>query len=191
MRSMQGLTKLIAGDSLDFQTSVADYPASDGWTLKYRLVPRFTTPAQAAVTITAATYEVDGYRVELGPSDTAWEPGAYSWASWVEKTGSRVTLEQGGELTVTPNPATAAAGTDVRSSAEQALAAVRALILGKATTGQAEYTINGRSLKSYPMADLLALQSSLQAEVARERRSAALAAGQADPARFGVRFARV
>ena len=29
-----------AGDTLDFTTSVAAYPASAGWTLKYRLAPR-------------------------------------------------------------------------------------------------------------------------------------------------------
>jgi hypothetical protein len=38
-----------AGDTLDFTTSVPDYPASAGWTLKYRLVPRTsdcTCPAE-------------------------------------------------------------------------------------------------------------------------------------------------
>jgi hypothetical protein len=68
MRGMQGITKLIAGDSLDFTTSVASYPATDGWTLKYVLAPRFTTPAQSPITLTAATYEVTGYRVQVGPS---------------------------------------------------------------------------------------------------------------------------
>lgn len=189
MRSMQGLTKIIAGDSLDFTTSVADYPASDGWTLKYRLVPRFTSPAQDPVTITAATYEVDGYRVELGPSQTDWQPGAYSWASWVEKAGARVTLEQGGELTVAPNPAAMTAGTDLRSEAEQALAAVSALLKGKATTGQAEYAINGRSLKSYPLTELIQLQSSLRRQVNIERAAAGLAPNTSGIRRILMRVA--
>lgn len=189
---MQGISKLISGDSLDFATTVDKYPATDGWVLKYVLVPRFTTPTQAAITLTAATYQTSRYRVQVTPSETAaWQPGAYSWASYVEQAGQRITLEQGSELTVAPNPAAIAQGVDVRSSAEQALAAVKALLLGKATSGQASYRINGRQLDSYPMADLLMLQSQLQADVVRERRAAALAAGRPNPSRFGVRLARV
>lgn len=192
MRVMQGINKLIAGDTLDFTTSVADYPASDGWTLKYRLVPRFTSPVQTPIVMTAATHEVTSYRVQIGPSTSAgWTAGTYGWSSWVEKSGARATLEQGGEVTIAPDPATAEQGVDFRSDAEQALAAVKALIKGKATSGQEEYRINGRMLRSFPLPDLLALQAKLEADVTRERRAAALAAGQPNPSRFGVRLARV
>lgn len=189
---MQGITKLIAGDSLDFSTTVADYPATDGWTLRYRLVPRFSTPTQAPIDITAATHEVSAYRVQVAASTTAgWAAGAYGWASWVEKVGQRVTLEQGGELTIAPDPAAIAQGTDTRSAAQVALAAIKALILGKATSGQESYRINGRELRSYPLADLLALQSRIEADVLRENRAAAVAAGQGNPSRYGVRLVRV
>lgn len=190
---MQGITKLIAGDSLDFTTEVADYPATDGWTLKYRLTPRFTTPAQAAITLTATTYQTTGYRVQAGPSETGWEAGAYSWASWVEKSGARVTLEQGAELTVAPDPTAMAAGTDLRSDAVKALAAAKgALAAFTASNGAVEeYTINGRRMKFRAAADIVALISHLQGEVVREQRAAAIAAGQANPGRFGVRLARV
>lgn len=189
---MQGITKLIAGDSLDFTTTVAAYPASAGWSLVYCLVPRFTTPTQAAITLTATTYEVDAYRVQAASSTTAgWAAGAYGWASWVEKVGQRVTLEQGMELLVAPNPAAIAQGTDTRSAAQVALAAIKALILGKATSGQESYRINGRELRSYPLADLLALQSRIEADVLRENRAAAVAAGQGNPSRYGVRLVRV
>jgi hypothetical protein len=189
---MQGITQLIAGDSLDFTTSVADYPATEGWTLVYRLVPRFATPVQTPIELTAATHEVTGYRVTVAPSTTAgWAAGAYGWGSWVAKTGQRVTLERGGELTIAPDPATIAQGVDTRSAAAIALAAIKALILGKATSGQESYRINGRELRSYPLPDLLALQREYQAEVAREQRAAAAAAGQAPQNRFGIRLARV
>ena len=39
-----GLEKLVAGDTLDFTDTVPDYPPADGWTLKYRLIPQFSTP---------------------------------------------------------------------------------------------------------------------------------------------------
>lgn len=184
---MQGITKLIAGDSLDFATDVAAYPATAGWTLVYTLVPRFTSPAQAVITLTATTYETSRYRVQVTPATTAdWEPGAYSWSSHVEQTGQRITLEQGGELTVAPDPATMAAGTDIRSDAEQALAAVTALIKGKATTGQQSYRINGRQLDSYPLPDLIKLQGKLQRDVNRERAAAGL-----EPYRSGIQQLRM
>lgn len=190
---MQGITKLIAGDSLDFNTEVADYPATDGWTLKYRLTPRFTTPAQAAITLTAATYQTTGYRVQAGPSETAWEAGVYSWASWVEKTGSRVTLEQGAELTVAPDPTTMAVGTDQRSDAVKALASAKAALTAYTASNGAveEYAINGRRMRFRAAGDIVALISHLQGEVLREQRAAAHLAGQANPSRFGVRLARV
>jgi hypothetical protein len=33
------LSTLIVGDTLDFTDQVPLYPATDGWTLKYRLIP--------------------------------------------------------------------------------------------------------------------------------------------------------
>jgi hypothetical protein len=186
MRGMQGITKLIAGDSLDFTTSVASYPATDGWTLKYVLAPRFTTPAQSPITLTAATYEVTGYRVQVGPSITAtWQPGAYSWASYVEKTGARVTLEQGGELTVAPDPATLAAGADLRSDAAKALANIEAYLENSGNLAAAEYSIAGRQLKRHSIPDLLALREKYRAEVMREN---ATRTGGHPPGRIFVRF---
>lgn len=41
---------LIVGDTLDFVTSVPAYPASSGYTLKYRLIPRVSG---TAITLTA------------------------------------------------------------------------------------------------------------------------------------------
>lgn len=191
---MQGISKLIAGDSLDFTTSVADYPATDGWTLSYRLIPRFSSPMQAPITITATTYETSSYRVQVGPSTTAdWAPGAYSWASFVEQTGQRITLEQGGELTVAPDPGTAAQGTDVRSDSQRALDNARtALATYTQSNGNvAEYEIAGRRMRFSSAADIVKLINHLQGEVTRERRAASIAAGLGNPSRIGVRLTRV
>jgi len=191
---MQGITKLIAGDSLDFTTSVASYPATDGWALVYVLVPRFTAPVQAPITLTASTFETSSYRVQVGPSITAtWSPGVYSWSSYVTKTGSRVTLEQGSELTVAPDPATMAAGTDLRSDSAKALANAKAALATYTASNGAveEYAINGRRMRFRAAADIVALISHLQAEVLREQRTQAVAAGFSNPSRFGVRLQRV
>jgi hypothetical protein len=183
--------ELIAGDTLDFVDTVPEFSAADGWVLKYQLVPRFTTPVQAAITLTATTYEVTDFRVQAAAATTAaWKAGAYHWARWVEFAGVRQSLGSG-ELTVKDNPATAAQGYDGRSHARKVLGAIEAVLEGRATKDQEEYTIEGRSLKRTPIKDLLVLRDTYRTEVRTEDAAAAVAAGLPNPRRVGVRFQRV
>ncbi|HYC00355.1 MAG TPA: hypothetical protein VEC57_14555 [Candidatus Limnocylindrales bacterium] len=171
------MPRLIAGDSLSFETTVSAYPADQGWTLKYRLVPRFTSPVQAPITLTATTYQTSGYQVMVAPGTTAlWTAGIYGWSSWVEKTGERITLESG-EITVAPDPATSAQGLDTRTDAAIALANVRAVIQGVASKNVLKYEINGRSLEHYSIPDLITLEQKLSRDVAREENAAGMAMG--------------
>jgi hypothetical protein len=169
---MRDVQRLIAGDTLNFTTTVADYPADDGWTLKYRLVPRFATPVQAPIELTASAYEVSGYHIQVAAVTTAsWKAGVYEWASWVQKGAERITIERGQEVTVEPDPAAVAQGTDSRSSSRQALEAVQAKIKGKATDGVESYEVNGRQLKYYSLTELLKLEQRLINQVAAEDRA--------------------
>lgn len=191
---MRDISTIIAGDSLDFASDVPGYPATDGWTLKYVLVPRFSTPAQSPITLTAATYETTRYRVQVDPTVTEdWTPGIYTWSNYVEQAGQRITREYGSELTVAANPATMAAGTDQRSDAVKALASAKAALTAYTANNGAvqEYAINGRRMTFRSADDITALIKHLQGEVVREQRAAAHLAGQANPSRFGVRLARV
>ena len=172
---MRDVQRLIAGDSLSFTTVVADYPADAGWVLKYRLAPRFTTPVQVPIVLTASTYETTAYQTQVSAGASAsWVPGIYSWSSWVERSGERITLEVNQAITIAPDPSAVAQGTDLRSDSEIGLDNVRAMLRGKASNGVQAYTINGRELRSYSMADLLKLQASLQAEVNAERKALGL-----------------
>lgn len=155
---------LIAGDTLDFSTTVSNYPASDGYTFKHRLVPRVTgTP----ITLTATTDADGSYRTQASPVTTAaWVVGEYDWFSWVEKTGARYSVDQG-QVTIQPNPS-AATTSDQRSHARKTLEAIEAVIEGRATQDQQEYTIGNRSLKRTPIADLLKLRARYRAEVRKE-----------------------
>ena len=60
---------------------------------------------------------------------------------------------------------------------EEALAAVRALLRGKATRDQKEYSINNRQLVRYDMTELLALESRLVSLVNQSRMTSALRNG--------------
>lgn len=168
-------TEIIAGDTLDFETTVTDYPATDGWTLKFRLVPRVTgTPI--SITCTTASDGVS-YRAQVAPATTAaYVAGDYTWNSWVEKSGARQTVESG-QVTILPDPAITTAPFDNRSHPRKVLAAIEAVLEGRATKDQEEYTIKDRSLKRTPIPDLLKLKNHYAWAVYNEDQAEALANG--------------
>ena len=170
------LETTIAGDTLSFTVEVSQYPASDGWTLKYRLTPRFTTPVQAPITIEADT-NPDGarYDIEEAPAITeTWAAGFYTWARWVEKAGARQTLDESGQLEVKADPALTAQGYDSRSHARKVLEAIEAVIESRASSTQRElvaYTIGVRSQQfdsAETKGDLLALHARYKFKVEAE-----------------------
>lgn len=163
--------KLIAGDTLNYRSDVAGYSATDGWAFKLRLVPR--AGAASAVEITGVQ-DGDDWLVRVPASTTSiWTAGDYGWAAWVEKAGEVYTIETG-QISVLPNPRSMAPGADSRSVAELALANIQAVLQGRATAAVESYTINGRQLKYYPLADLLRLESKYKTDVDRERVAAGL-----------------
>lgn len=175
-------SELIAGDTLQFTTSVPDYPASAGWTLTYRLVPRTSGTAISF----DATADGDDYDIEVGASTTDdWTAGEYSWSAYVSKAGERHTVDQG-TVKIQPNPSVVAAY-DARSHARKTLDAIQAVIQNRATQAQKSYSIGGRSLEHTPFADLLELESVYLTRVANE--DATASGGVAGPLgriRYGV-----
>jgi hypothetical protein len=164
---------LIAGDTLDFMTTVPDYPATAGWTLTYRLAPR---TAGTAISFPATALGSD-YRVQVAAVTTAgWAAGEYSWAAYVSKAGNRFTVDAG-TITIQPDPGVVATS-DTRSHARRVLAAIEAVIEGRATRDQEEYTIGNRSLKRTPIRDLLTLRDRYKSEVNAEDAGRRLLAGE-------------
>lgn len=172
MRAMQA--QVVAGDTLKpAPLALASFPAGT-WTLNYRFTPRF---AGAAPVTFAASAAGTSHQVNVPAATTAdWAPGTYTCNAWVSNVaGERYAVaSETCQVTVQPNPATLPAGTDTRSQAELALAAVTAMITGKATTAVQRYKINGRELESYPLPDLLKLERKLKADVDAERVAAGL-----------------
>ena len=177
---------LIIGDTLDFVTSVPAWPASAGYTLKYRLIPRVSgTP----ITLTASTSGVDDYRVSVSPTTTAtWTAGEYTWSAWVEKSGERRTVDNG-LVTIKYDPSTAAAY-DGRTQAQKALEDCKtALANFQATGGRVKsYSIGGRSMEFDDAGGILTLMNYWQWQVTREAAATAVAQGLSDPRRIYVRM---
>jgi hypothetical protein len=178
------------GDAQDFTTSVPDYPASAGWTLKYRLIPRVSGSAVELL----SSPEGDNHRVVIASATSAgWTAGEYSCVAWVQNgSGEKHTVdpdvrnERGNTsllVRLLPNPRTVAAY-DGRSPARAALDAANAALAGygsAAFSNVAEYSINGRSMRFREFRDqgeFLVYRSKLAAEVWREDDRALVAAGK-------------
>lgn len=175
---------IVAGDTLAFSAEFASWPATDGWTLAYRLVPL----SGAAITI-AASANGSAYAVAVAAATTAgWKPGAYAWSAYVTKAGERHTLDRG-RVQIRPDSG-AASNIDLRSHARKVLDAIEAVLEKRATRDQMGYTINGRELRRTPIADLLELRSRYRAEVRAEEQADRLAQGQSDRRRLFVRLLR-
>jgi hypothetical protein len=76
------LTRVIVGDTLAFTVTVPGYPASEGWTLKYRLIPRASGSAIGFGSTASGAEHV----VNVPAATTAaWAAGEYNWAAYVER----------------------------------------------------------------------------------------------------------
>jgi len=186
------IDELIAGDTLDFVDEVPEYPATDGWTLKYRLIPRFTDPVQAPVDIVATTYLTTQYRIqETAPVTATWAPGDYTWARWVEQSSGQLRQSVGqGQLEVLTDPAQATQGYDSRSHARKMVDRIEAA-LEALNYGVKSYTVAGRMWLKEDTSELMDLLTMYRAQVEGEKARAAIAAGRPNPRIFKGSFRRV
>lgn len=140
--------KVRAGDTWAWtRQDLADYPSS-AWTLKYAL-----KNASSAINITA-TADGSGYAVSVSMASTASHPpGKYRWVAWVESATERFDVDTGW-IEVLPKYDTTTA-LDDRGHARRTLEAIEAVIEGRATLDQQEYTIGSRSLKRMLIKDLI------------------------------------
>lgn len=166
---------ITAGDTVAFAWSGADYPASSGWGMAWRLVGAgvslelaavaagdgFTVTATAAAT-GALTVPVRGLPCTLLGAAVLGE--------------ARYTVHRGGCL-LQPDPATVTG--DLRGHAARVLEAIEALLEGRASTDQQSYRIGDRELSRIEVPHLLALRDYYKAEARREADAEAAAQGRA------------
>lgn len=170
---------IVAGDTAKWVRSLADYPASAGWSLNYTLVnsaQRYTFSSSASG---------DDHLVTVAAATTGnWVAGTYKWRAQAVKASEVYTVGEG-TLTIAPSYASA---TESRSKARIALDNLEAYLADTNNLAASEYQIAGRSLKRHSIPELLQLKSSLQAQVRSEDAAARMAAGLPDPRRVYVRF---
>lgn len=179
-------TEIISGDSYEYTVTSADYPATDGWTLKVTIIN-----AAKRVQVTAAAAGSD-YTVTFNSTDTDdLTAGEYSVVESVEQTIDAVfyrhTLNSY-PLTVKPNIAGSTVATDVRSHARIVLDAIEATIEGRATSAQQQISIAGRSIAYIPVADLLKFKAEYKRMVDAEEAKSRAALGLATGRNYHIRF---
>lgn len=170
------LDRLVLGDTLNYATTVAGYPASEGWTLSYRLVPRSGAGTAIEFSCSADTTDPEAHRAQVSAATTAaWAAGAYSWFSWVSKAAEKYSVSTGA-ITLVADPRSSSGPLDLRTEAEVALAQAKAALAAWTPTTRS-YTIGQRSMTFNSTADIIPIIQYWEREVAKERRAAARASG--------------
>ena len=178
--------RIICGDTLDFVTTFAGYPAAT-WTCTYFFIPRTAGSGAAFSVVCTAGTEAEEHRCAAAATTTgAWTPAEYSWIARMSS-GAEVYEVDRGTVTLAANPATATSY-DGRSHARKALDAIEAVLEGRATLDQEEYTIGGRSLKRTPVEQLIRFRQRYKQEVAGEDAAARIAAGLGGGRKIQVRL---
>lgn len=175
---------LQAGDTLQWQRTLPDYPATDGWALSYRLIN-----AATKIDIAATASGPDHLVTVSAATSAAYAAGEYAWAAYVTKTTERHTVGTG-RVTVKPDLAAKTAGFDARSTAKKALDDLRAALAAWLTNSGTvqEYEIAGRRMKFATADDIRSRISIAEREVAREDAAEKLASGLPTGRRVLVRF---
>lgn len=175
---------IVAGDTVTWQITLADYPAAAGWVLSYVLIN-----AAGKIGITASASGDDHLISVSAATSAAYAAGDYTWQSSVALGSDRYTIARG-TIKVRPNLAAQVAGFEARSTARKALDDLRAaLVTWLASNGQVqEYEIAGRRMKYASAADIQARIALVEREVAREDAAEKLAAGLNPARRILVRF---
>lgn len=161
-------TAFRAGDTVKFTVDHADYSASDSWVIAFTVNGPSKAAASSVVSVgTRST-------VTLAAAATAQlTPGTYAWTLVATKSGERYTIA-GGVVSVLPDTSAAAAGS-LQSNDERELAYLNAEIQARLQSDHTEYTVDGRSLKREPLAELMEWRDMLRARIARRRRGGGLA----------------
>jgi len=183
---------IYAGDTVVFDVpSFTDAIGTviDSGTYTLTWYARTNTSTEGATIVGAV--EGDGWRITVPSSTTSgFIADTWTWQA-IATSGSLQYTAGRGQFTV---KATAGySGTpgafDDRSRAEIDLSYVDAAIRTLSQGGMVqEYTIGGRSLRRYKMTELLELRSTLQNEVAMERRREKIRQGLGNPGLAKVRF---
>ena len=162
-------SQIIAGDRAAWKrTDLGTDYAPASYSLKYSA--RLENSGSTEIEITASESGSD-YIVEVGQSTSAaYTAGIYHWQAYITRTSDseRITVDSGTwEVMVNRDVATA----DPRGHVKKVLDSIEAVIEGRASKDQENYSIQGRSLSRTSIPDLLILRDRYKAMYVQEQRA--------------------
>ena len=177
---------IFAGDTVKWSEPATSEHNSASWTRTVSLRHRTDADVLNIVGVAAAG---GGWDFTITATQSATLGTGTVWfQDYVTAGSERFTLGNG-SIEVQANVAVTTGAFDGRSQFEQDLDAVRAEMRARITGGSVqEYSIGNRSLKKMPMSDLIAMESKLKADVARETRRKRIAQGLDSGRAVYVRF---
>ena len=177
-------SSFIAGDTVTWEKSLSDYPASDGWVMTYIFVK---DTKQINVTGIASG---DDHELTVTAADSAnFLPGTYFYQGSVSKGGERYTVDSG-HSEVFANFANQTSGYDARDHVRKVLDAIEATLESRATSSQLSRKVGDRELRYIPIADLLVIRNEYKEELAQIEEELARSKGEVVNKNIGFMFAR-
>lgn len=153
--------RLMAGVTLQWEETLVDYSAADGWTLKYAL----RHPTNTRIDL-ASTASGSAFAFSVPSTTTAtWQAGTYTWRAYVERAGERFEVGAG-SIEIEPD-FVAATTLDGRTLARKALDDARAALAAWTPTRR-RYRIGDREVEFNDTAEIIKIISYWEAEVAKE-----------------------
>ena len=168
--------RIIAGDTIDFTWSHPDHPASAGWTTAWRLIGAGIAGLPLALSASASgnAFQVTALAAATAAVAVPARGASAVLAGWAMLSAQRFEVFRA-PVQLLPDPATITG--DLRGHAARTLAAIEALLEGRASKDQMSYRIGDRELSRIPIAELLQLRDYYSREAKREADAMALASG--------------
>ncbi|MDF1536075.1 MAG: hypothetical protein P1S46_06165 [bacterium] len=171
-----------AGDTVKWTRALSDYPPAT-WTLSYAL-----RGLPGEIDITASDNGDGTHLVSVAPATTAvWEPGVYNWSAKVTD-GSDVYTVDLGSIIVLEDLSSVSGAYDGRTHARKTLDALEAVIQGRASRSDLNYTIAGRSLQHMSHKEIRDEWSFWRQQVVMEEKAERIANGEGHSGRIKARF---
>ena len=180
-------TSFIAGDTVSWTKSLADFDAADSWALTYEF------RGNIRKTITADADGSNFLATITAAISATFTPGTYYVTAYATKAGERFTVWQG-RCEIKFNPAQGHGSYDGRSHARKCLEAIEKTLEGNMAREEADYSINfggtSRQLRLCTKPELIQARNYYLAEVRREEQAERIAQGRKSGNRILTRFER-
>lgn len=178
-------TQIVAGDTVNWTRTLADYLSTDSWVLSYQFRLQEGT---GTLTVTAATLGT-GYAATITAAQSAPLPaGLWRWDAYVTKAAERYRVDSG-TLTVAPNLAALTGALDLRSPAKRAYD--NAIQIWEAVSAGQNVEIDGRTFTQHNLTDLIVYVDRCKADYQRELDAEKLANTGFNPRKIYARLNRV